>query len=193
MGIGKKTKNGGRNVPHLYLYTWIRVSCWFSLIINSIIMYFISSSESVLDEIFVRKDLFFILTAILGILGISLCSNYGRYPNTLINVIVDSVEIGFLFVLYLCDNINIIFFCFLELFVIIFFGIKIDKNNNIIDNLKIVLWWKGVQRKRFEKAVERELQRYSKKNKIVKVELTEEQKLKKMSRKQRKEYKEKRR
>lgn len=81
----------------------------------------------------------------------------------------------------------------MELFVIIFFGIKIDKNNNIIDNLKIVLWWKGVQRKRFEKAVERELQRYSEKNKIVKVELTEEQKLKKMSRKQRKEYKEKRR
>lgn len=47
------------NVSHLYLYTWIRVSCWFSLIINSIIMYFISSSERVLDEIFVRKDLFF--------------------------------------------------------------------------------------------------------------------------------------
>lgn len=175
------------NVPHLYLYTWIRVSLWFTLIINSILMIFISRKNSVLDEMIPREDLFFVFIALMGLVVISLPFDPRKTRRTLYNVVCDTVEVGAVSILYVCGNFNVVFIYLLELIVIVCVGIKIDKDNRIVDNNKFVLWWKSKKQEKFD----RELKILMEKHQGATMERTEEQKLKKMSREQRKKYKQK--
>ena len=104
-------------------------------------------------------------------------------------VCFELIEVGMVSAMYVAGNVFIILFYVIEIGVTIYYGIKIDKDNRLVDNNRIVLWWKQKERERSE----RQFQRFLAKHKVEerKVELTEEQKLKKMSRKQRKEYKRK--
>ena len=59
---GKKATRS--NVPHLYLYTWIRASFWFILSLNSMVMLFITKENSIFDNLIPRENFFCIITAI---------------------------------------------------------------------------------------------------------------------------------
>ena len=175
------------NVPHLYLYTWIRVSFWFTLIINSIIMFFITKENSFLDNLILRDDIFCIEMAFLGLIEIYATFSPRKVDRTLDRVVIDVILVGIVLFLYSFGNASIILFYIIELVIIAYLGIKIDGDNRVVDNNRIVLWWKRKQKERFD----RQIQRFLDKHEIKNVKLTEEQKLKRMSRKQRKEYKKK--
>lgn len=177
------------NIPHLYLYTWLRASFWFILIINSIIMLFITKENSFFDNLIVKEDIFCIEMSVLGLIVIGTSFSPRKVDRTLSMVVVDVMTVGALLFLYVFGNIWIIMLYIVEIIIIVYWGIKIDRDNRVVDNNRIVLWWKQKERERSE----RQLQRFLAKHKVEqeKVELTEEQKLKKMSKKQRKEYKQK--
>jgi len=177
------------NVPHLYLYTWIRVCLCVTLIINSMIMLFITKEGSRFDVAVPRDEFFYIMAIVCEIGWLPVVFSPRKVDRTLRNVLFEVTGVGMVSAMYVCGNEFIVLFYIVELGVIIYWGIKIDKDNRVVDNNKIVLWWK---RKKQEEA-DREKQRWleERKRKSHKIELTEEQKLKKMSRKQRKEYNQK--
>lgn len=177
------------NIPHLYLYTWIRVSFWFILIVNSIVMYFITKENSFLDDLILRDDIFCIEMAILGLIVIGTPFSPRKVDRTLTHVVIDVMTVGALLFLYVFGNIRIIMLYIVEIIIIVYWGIKIDRDNRVVDNNRIVLWWKHNEQERSERQLQRFLVKH--KIKVEKVKVTEEQKLKKMSRKQRKEYKQK--
>lgn len=175
------------NVPHLYLYTWIRVSLWFALIINSILMFFISKKNSVLDEMIPREDRFFIFIALVGLISVSLPFDSRKTRRTLYNVVCDIIQVGAVSILYMYGNFNVVFIYLLELIAIAYLGVKIDKDNSLVDNNKFVLWWKHKEQEKSDRKLKKLIEKHS----GTTIERTEEQKLKTMSRKQRKTYKQK--
>ena len=94
-------------VPHLYLYTWIRVGLWFALIINSILMFFISKKNSVLDEMIPREDRFFIFIALVGLISVSLPFDSRKTRRTLYNVVCDIIQVGAVSILNMYGNFNV--------------------------------------------------------------------------------------
>lgn len=175
------------NVPHLYLYTWIRVGLWFALIINSILMFFISKKNSVLDEMIPREDRFFIFIALVGLISVSLPFDSRKTRRTLYNVVCDIIQVGAVSILYMYGNFNVVFIYLLELIAIAYLGVKIDKDNSLVDNNKFVLWWKHKEQEKSDRKLKKLIEKHS----GTTIERTEEQKLKTMSRKQRKTYKQK--
>lgn len=175
------------NVPHLYLYTWIRVGLWFALIINSILMFFISKKNSVLDEMIPREDRFFIFIALVGLISVSLPFDSRKTRRTLYNVVCDIIQVGAVSILYMYGNFNVVFIYLLELIAITYLGVKIDKDNSLVDNNKFVLWWKHKEQEKSDRKLKKLIEKHS----GTTIERTEEQKLKTMSRKQRKTYKQK--
>lgn len=172
------------NVPHLYLYTWIRASFWFILSLNSIVMFFIKKENSIFDNLIPRDGFFCIVTAIGSLMCMTLPFDHRKVFRTLDRVIIDVFLVGIVLFLYVFGNVWITVFYIVELVIIVYYGIKIDRDNRVVNNNRIVLWWKQKEREHSE----RQIQRFLEKRKIDKVELTEDQKLKRMSRKQRKEY-----
>lgn len=174
-------------MPHLYLYTWIRVGLWFALIINSILMFFISKKNSVLDEMIPREDRFFIFIALVGLISVSLPFDSRKTRRTLYNVVCDIIQVGAVSILYMYGNFNVVFIYLLELIAIAYLGVKIDKDNSLVDNNKFVLWWKHKEQEKSDRKLKKLIEKHS----GTTIERTEEQKLKTMSRKQRKTYKQK--
>ena len=179
---GKKATRS--NVPHLYLYTWIRASFWFILSLNSMVMLFITKENSIFDNLIPRENFFCIITAIGSLMCMTLPFDHRKVFRTLDRVIIDVFLVGIVLFLYVFGNVWIIALYIVELAIIVCYGIQIDRDDRIVDNNRIVLWWKQKEREH----TERQVQRFLDKRELKKVELTEEQKLKRMSRKQRKEY-----
>lgn len=174
------------NVPHLYLYTWIRFCLWMSLIINSIIMLFITKEGSGFDEAIPRDGFFCVIALVCAIGWLPVIFSSRKVDRKLHHVICETFVVGMISAMYVSGNIVILLFYIVEIGITIYFGIKIDNDNRVVDNNKIVIWWKHQKQERSE----RQWKRFLEKHKVeqAKVEVTEEQKLKKMSRKQRKEY-----
>ena len=179
---GKKATRS--NVPHLYLYTWIRASFWFILSLNSIVMLFITKENSIFDNLIPRDGFFCIVTAIGSLMCMTLSFDHRKVFRTLDRVIIDVFLVGIVLFLYVFGNVWIIVLYIVELVIIVCYSIQIYRDDRIVDNNRFVLWWKQKERER----TERQIQRFLDKRELKKAELTEEQKLKKMSRKQRKEY-----
>ena len=176
------------NVPHLYLYTWIRFCLWLLIIINSIIILAITGKGlEFVDEMDYRPAC--IILVIMAILTMLTLDSSRKVDRTMRHVVIDLFVVSLISIFYASYYFFMIFLYILEIGIVLYLGIKIDQDNRLVDNNKIVLWWKQKERERSE----RQLQRFLAKHKVeqVKDQLTEEQRLKKMSRKQRKEYKQK--
>lgn len=144
-----------QNIPHLYMYTWIRASAWFCVCLNSLLMLFMVEENSKLDQVIPEEKWLFIVMAVLGMLGISIAFGHRKVDRNLRNVIIDSVEIVSCLLLYVFGNTKILFFYLLELIIIIYFAVKIDKDNRIIDNSKFVQWRKQREQKKFDALVKK--------------------------------------
>ena len=177
------------NVPHLYLYTWIRVSVWFFCIFNSIVMIFMTKEDSVFDNLILRDDIFCIEMAVLGFIAITIPFSIRKVDRTIGHVIFDVIEVGALSLLYVLGNAWMIAFYIVEILFVIYWGVKIEKDNSVIDDNKVVIWWKNKKQEKFDRKVRKFIE--NNRNNRIKVEKAEEEKMKRMSRKQRKQYKNK--
>lgn len=184
-GWQKATK---QNIPHLYLYTWIRVSAWFAFGLNSFLMIFTSEKSSILDNMIEVENIFFIMMIILGFLEIAVVFDIRKKMRTLGNVIFDCAIILFFSVFYLCGTLKILLLYLIELIVIIYFAIKIHRDNRIIDNSKFVRWRKQKQQEKYD-ALVKEMKEKNERER--KARPPKEKNPAKMSRKERKQYKEK--
>ena len=136
-------KNATRsNVPHLYLYTWIRASFWFILSLNSIVMFFITKEGSIFDDLIPRDDFFCIVIAIFGLISIITPFSPRKVDRTLDRVVEDVLLVGIVLVLYAFGNAWITGLYIVEVGIIVYLGIQIDRDNRVVDNNRIVIWWK---------------------------------------------------
>ncbi len=184
-GWQKATK---QNIPNLYLYTWIRVSAWFAFSLNSFLMVFISENNSVLDNMIEVENIFFVMMIILGFLEMATVFDMRKVKRTLGNVIFDCAIILLFSIFYLCGTLKILLLYLIELIVIIYFAIKIHKDNGIIDNSKFVRWRKQKQHEKYDVLVK---EMKEKNERERKARPAKEKNLDKMSKKERKQYKEK--
>ena len=148
------------------------------------VMLFITKENSIFDNLIPRENFFCIITAIGSLMCMTLPFDHRKVFRTLDRVIIDVFLVGIVLFLYVFGNVWIIVLYIVELVIIVCYSIQIYRDDRIVDNNRIVLWWKQKEREH----TERHIQRFLDKRELKKVELTEEQKLKRMSRKQRKEY-----
>jgi len=174
-GLVKATKS---NVPHLYLYTWIRASGWCFTILNSVIILILTKDMLCLE----------IILLALGLMRISFFSR--KYDRSLPLTILDILLMLLFAFIYILDVQKIGYLYCIELICIIYFSIKIEKDNNIIDNHKIVLWWRHKKQEHRIKEIKTRVEENKKRR--VDLQMTEEEKMKRLSRHQRKQNKKQR-
>lgn len=175
------------NVPHLYMYTWIRASSWGATIFNSILMFFITEENSIFDKFYVREDIYCLFCVFCGLGMLSLSFSDKKVERGLIRVVLDVLIVVMVSAEYILGNQNIVFFYLFELIIMVYYSIRIEKDNNVVDNNKFVLWWKHKKKERYNKKVRERIERN--RNNRIKVQMTEEEKMKRLSRHQRKQIK----
>ena len=103
--------------------------------------------------------------------AISVSFDLRKIHRTLVYVILDILEVSVISIVYILGNKNIVFAYFFEVIVIIYISIKIDKDNRLVYDNKVVLWWKNKKQEKFDKEVQKIVER----NKTaIKKEKTEE-------------------
>ena len=75
--------------------------------------------------------------------------------RTLDRVIIDVFLVGIVLFLYVFGNAWIIALYIVELVIIVCYGIQIDRDDRIVDNNRIVLWWKQKEREHTERQIQR--------------------------------------
>lgn len=146
-------------IPNIYLYTWIRFCAWLSLSINSFLMIFLLEENSYLDKMYVKNNVYFIVMLVVGLISMTTVFGIRKSDRTVKNVIVDCVIVVFLSSDYVFGSLKIIPVFVIEIALIIFSSIKIHKDDSIVDNWKIVKWWRRKQKERLDKQVQKAAER----------------------------------
>ncbi len=172
------------NVPHLYAYTWIRASCSVAFIFNSILMFLVVKENIVFEQTPAREGVEYIFYIILGILNYSTVFSIRKCGRTLSRLIADVFMFGLFSMRHVLDNRDIIYLYIIEIIFIVYYAIKIDKDNDIVDKNRFVVWWKQKKRERFLKKIEKHTERNRKRREQLQV--TPKVKKKHLSRRERK-------
>ena len=135
-----------QNIPNLYLYTWIRASAFFFLMINSLLMIFLLEAGSALDNQIQEETSLFVFLAIFNLICIIPAFDERMVNRKLFRVVSDCLYVLCLSCYYLSGSKWILVIYVAELIFIIYFGIKIHKDNSIVDDCEIVIWWKQKKR-----------------------------------------------
>ena len=146
-------------IPNLYLCTWIRFCAWLSMSINSFLMIFLLEENSFLDSMFEADNWYFITMIVLGLIVVGTVFDVRKDNRTLKNVIIDCAIVVFVSWDYILGSLKMIPACLIEIAFIIFFAIKIHKNDRTVDNWKTVNWWKRKQKEWLDKQVQRIVER----------------------------------
>ena len=112
-------------------------------------MLFITKEGSGFDEAIPRDGFFCVVLIVCAIGCLSLIFSPRKVDRKLHHVISETFVVGMISAMYISGNIFILLFYIVEIGLTIYFGIKIENDNRIVDNNKFVIWWK---RKKQEKA-----------------------------------------